>query len=483
MREAEGNGGQLERGLGLFSATALNMLDMIGVGPFITIPLMLAAMGGPQAMLGWIFGLLFALCDGLVWAELGASMPQAGGSYRYLLEIFGSKSWGRFFSFLFLWQLSFSAPLSIASGCIGLARYAGYLCPALAAGNWSREFTLNLPLLGAIHPAIILHWETLLAIATVLLAVFLLFRGIAAAGAISRLLWVGVMATIGWVVFGGLTHFNAAQAFDFPAGAFTLDTQFFHGLGLAMLVAAYDYWGYYNVCFLGGEVRRPERTIPRAVCLSILAVGLIYVVMNISILGVLPWRELAESGHSEARMYVISLFMERIYGHGAAVAATLLVIWTAFASVFSLLLGYSRVPYAAARDGNYFRPFARLHAKHKIPHVSLLALGLAAIVCCFFRLSEVIAALVVIRISVQFLVQILGLLLLRWRRPEFPRPWKMWLYPLPALLAAGGFLFVLFSRPNFWKELRLAAVVAALGAAIFFWRSWHRRLWPWTETE
>src|SRR3974377_1079512 len=122
---------QLIRGMGLGSATALNMLDMIGVGPFITMPLIIAAMGGPQAMLGWIFGAVFALCDGLVWAELGAAMPGSGGSYRYLQQIYGSDKLGRLISFLFIWQLSFSAPLSIASGCLGLAGSAAYFWPGL----------------------------------------------------------------------------------------------------------------------------------------------------------------------------------------------------------------------------------------------------------------------------------------------------------------------------------------------------------------
>src|SRR5512146_2598113 len=117
---------QLVRGIGLGSATALNMIDMIGVGPFITIPLIISAMGGPQAMLGWVLGAIFAICDGLIWAELGAAMPGSGGSYRDLREIFGSDRWGRFLAFLFIWQLSFSAPMAIATGCIGFAHYGTY---------------------------------------------------------------------------------------------------------------------------------------------------------------------------------------------------------------------------------------------------------------------------------------------------------------------------------------------------------------------
>src|ERR1019366_4746670 len=236
-------------------------------GPFITIPLIVSAAGGPQAMLGWIAGAVFALCDGLVWAELGAAMPNAGGSYQYLKEAFGPKSLGRLLSFLFIWQLSFSAPLSIASGCIGLAHYAGYIWPGLDHIWLSHTYHVGVPLLGSLD--------------------------------VSTVLMSGTLVAIAWIIFAGITHFNAARAFDFPQGAFTLSPAFFTGMGAAMLISTYDYWGYYNVCFLGGEVKDPGRTIPRALILSIIAVAAIYIVMNISVLGVIPWREM--TGQSAAQ--------------------------------------------------------------------------------------------------------------------------------------------------------------------------------------
>jgi basic amino acid/polyamine antiporter, APA family len=283
---------------------------------------------------------------------------------------------------------------------------------------------------------------------------------------------------VAWIIFAGLTHFDSARAFSFPTGAFHLSREFFMGLGAAMLVAAYDYWGYYNVCFLGGEVKDPGRTIPRALLLSIVLVGAIYIVMNISILGVLPWQELSAAAQTNTRFYVVSTFMQRIYGHAAGIVVTALVMWTAFASVFSLLLGYSRVPYAAALDGNYFRAFARVHPEHRIPHVSLLALGAVAALACFLRLADVIAALVVIRIMVQYLFQTVGVIILRARRPDLPRPFHMWLYPLPALLATAGFLFVLIARKNFLKEVRYAVVIVIAGVLLYLIRSWRRGEWP-----
>jgi basic amino acid/polyamine antiporter, APA family len=472
------NDRELIRGVGLVNATALNMIDMIGVGPFITMPLIVSAMGGPQAMLGWILGAFFAMCDGLVWAELGAALPGSGGSYRYLKEIYGPRRLGRLLSFLFIWQLSFSAPLSIASGCIGLAQYGSYYWPALERTLAGRDFRLVLPLLGPLEARVVVTAGTFVAIAAVIAAVLLLYRKITVIGWISRLLWVGVIGTVLWIIFAGLTHFNAARAFSFPAGAFHLSHDFFLGLGAAMLVATYDYWGYYNICFLGGEVRDPGRTIPRALLLSIALVACLYVVMNVSIVGVLPWQELQSAAHSGTRFYVASTFMERIYGPWAARVVTVLIMWTAFASVFSLLLGYSRVPYAAALDGNYFRAFARVHPEGRFPHVSTLALGAVAIAACFLRLADIIAALVVIRIMIQFLFQTVGVIVLRVRRPDLPRPFRMWLYPVPAMLATMGFLFVLVERKNFLKEVRYAVMLLIAGIVVYLVRSLRRKEWP-----
>jgi amino acid transporter len=476
LGDANDGEAQLIRGVGLWGATTLNMIDMIGVGPFITIPLIIAAMAGPQAMLGWILGALLVTCDGLVWAELGAALPGSGGSYRYLAEIYDRRKLGRLMSFLFIWQLTFSAPLSIASGSIGLAQYATYIFPWLG-----HETKVSVPILGNVEINAIP--VALVAIAAVSLAVFLLYRRITLIERLGKFLWIGVMLTILWIIFAGVTHFDAKLAFDFPPDAFTPRPEFFTGLGAALLVAVYDYWGYYNVCFFGGEVKDPGRTIPRALLLSILFVAIIYIVMNISILGVIPWREFAGAANTPAQRYVISSFMERLYGTKAGVVVTVLIMWTAFASVFSLLLGYSRVPYAAARDGNYFHVFARVHPRHRFPYVSLLVMGIIAALFCFFRLADVIAALVVIRILVQFLAQIVGVIILRVRQPGLVRPFRMWLYPLPALLALAGFIYVLISRKNFLKEIRYAAVLVVVGIIIYFIRARMRGEWPFVRTE
>ena len=468
----------LIRGIGLGGATALNMIDMIGVGPFITMPLVVAAMGGPQALLGWIVGAVLAICDGLVWAELGAAMPDAGGSYVYLREIYGPKRLGKLVSFLFIWQLSFSAPLSIASGAIGFAKYTAYLLPNLETQYAARQWSLQVPLLGALKLGWVVAGTTFLAIGIVLLAMLLLYRRITQIGRISKLLWVIVMATIVWIIFAGLTHFNSARAFSFPPGAFSLGKNFWFGLGAAMLVATYDYWGAYNVCFLGSELKDPGRTIPRAVLLSILLVAGLYLLMNLSVLGVMDWHEVIAAGGSNNKLYVFSTFMQRIYGSWAANLVTIMVMVTAFASVFSLVLGYSRVPYAAALDGNYFKIFARVHPVYQFPHVSLLALGGVSMLFCFFPLADVIAALVVIRILLQFILQAVGVIVLRIRRPDLSRPFRMWLYPLPAILAFLGFAYMVIMRHDALKQVRYAAVILIAGLIIYAVRAFHNREWP-----
>jgi amino acid transporter len=439
--------GQLGRTLGLKGAVAVNMLDMIGVGPFITLPLLLSAMGGPQAMLGWVLGALLAVCDGLVWAELGATMPEAGGSYRFLREMFPGRT-GRFLAFLFVFQLMFSAPLSVASGCIGLSQYAAYLWPVLhgAAWHWGR---------------IIAGAGTAVAIAAVGLAILLLYRNLASLRIVSYVLWTTVMGTLAWIFATALMHGHLAQAFDFPSGAFRLSPAFFAGLASAMLVATYDFWGYYNVAFLGGEVKDAGKVIPRAILISIGAVGLIYLALNVAVLAVVPWRPLVAMKDLGERQALISFFMQTAYGGtGGALAG----------KIAAVLVGYSRIPFAAARDANFFAALGRLH-RRGFPHVSLLWLGGAAALFCFFSLGEVIAGLVVLRILVQFLAQHAGVMWMRRTQPERRRPFRMWLYPVPPVVALVGFGWILMGRANYLRELGMAFCVLVVGAGVYVVRS------------
>ncbi len=449
------NGGEqrLERTLSLRGAVTLNLLDMIGVGPFITLPLLIGAMGGPQAMVGWVLGAVLAACDGMVWAELGAAMPEAGGAYAYLQQMYPGRV-GRWLSFLFAFQLLLSAPLSVASGCIGVAMYAGAVVPGLAG-----------------HAV----W---VAVASVAVAVALQYRTLSGVKRVAQALLVVVLATIAWTVVTGVWRGEWARVVAVPSGAFHLDAGFFAGLASAMLIATYDYWGYYNVTFLGGEARDPGRVIPRAVLWSIAIVAVLYLALNASVLSVMGAPGLIKAQRPEIRQAMLSEFMRIAYapmvGVGPAAVlgkiAAAMVVVTAFGSVFSLLLGYSRIPYAAARDGNFPAMFGRLHPRGRFPYVSLLVLGAVAAVCCFFSLGEVIAALVVVRIVMQFSLQHVGVMLLRKRRPEMVRPFRMWMYPLPPIVALVGFAYIMFVRRGSGRELMIAGAVVVVGTVVFLAR-------------
>ncbi|HKA59202.1 MAG TPA: APC family permease [Gemmatimonadales bacterium] len=443
----------MTRRFGLLHATALNMSNMIGIGPFITIPLLMSALGGPQAMLGWLVALIVVLCDGMVWSELGAALPESGGSFGYLRRGYGPVTFGRFMGFLFVWQFVLSGPLEIASGYIGFSQYLGYIWKGIT----SRQTLLVVTVIGLIN-------------------IVLLYRRITSIATITLTLWIGTLLTVVVVIVTGALHFDPRVAFDFPPNAFHLTGDFWLGLGAASAIGVYDYLGYYDVCYIGDEVEQPGRVIPRSILLSTVAVAIIYVAINFSIIGVVSWRDFVPAENNPYANFVVSIVMERIYGPGIATVLTAMILWTAFGSVFALLLGYSRVPYAAAKDGYFFKVFGRLHPSGGFPYVSLVVLGGLAILASFWSLGTVIAALVTMRILVQFVGQIGAVTLLRRRAPDMPRPYRMWLYPVPSLIALLGWVFIFVTtKPN---VIVFSLIALALGMLCFGVWSWRRKTWP-----
>lgn len=445
-----GGGAGLRREIGLWQGTALNIIDMVGVGPFITLPLILAAMGGGRALLAWILAALLAISDGLVTAELSAELPKAGGSYAFLREAYGPERWGRLVSFLFLFQICFSAPLSMASGAIGFSRYLR-------------------PLVGYAE-----QWEKPVAALACLLITALLFRRIGAIGKLSVVLWGGVMLTLGVVIGVGLPHLKLAafRFWDAPVVhvAGLPETGILWGLGPALLLAVYDYLGYYNICYLAEEVVEPTKTIPRVIIVSILAVAVLYVLMNACVVSVLPMEKAMTSKTAVAD------FVGVVAGSRVAQAVSVLILWTAFASVFSLTLGYSRILFAAGRDGNFFRVFSKLHPTGGYPWVAVAALGGMAALFSFVDLRKVVTAIISIRAVIPFMAQIAGAIVLRRTRPDLPRPFRMWLYPLPALIALVLWGFVLASPEKGFKLTGIAVI--AVGTSAFLLRARAAGEWP-----
>ena len=461
----------LQRRVGLGSAVLFNMLEMIGVGPFIALPLVIAAAGFRLSVWAWALGAAIAIADGLVWAELGAAFPRAGGSYAFLREIYGSKSAGNWLSFLYVWQVSFTAPLAVASGCIGLSGFLAVFWPGLQTAPFRAV------------PA--LHYSSVAASAACLLVTALLYRNIGSIARMASVLFAGVIAAIAAVIVSGFAHAAPAAAWRIPPAPALPVVLAIGGLAKGTLLATYCYWGYYNVCFIGSEIRRPERNIPRAILLSVLLVSALYIAMNLAALPSLAGASNHPAASASLPVQLVADIAASAFGGWAGFTIAALIVWTAFSSVFSLLLGYSRVPYAAARDGNYFRFLSAVHPRHGFPHRSLVALGLVGAVFCFFSLTQVIAMLVVTRILLQFSLQQIGVILLRIRRPALARPFRIPLYPLPPLAAMAGFAFMLFDPRRAQLQgggallgLAVAAAIAASGTLLYMLRALRLRQWP-----
>ncbi|HRG87578.1 MAG TPA: amino acid permease, partial [Chitinophagales bacterium] len=258
-------------------------------------------------------------------------------------------------------------------------------------------------------------------------------------------------------------HFDSSLAFTYAPDAFDLTPAFFLGLGQASIKTVYSFLGYYNVCHLGGEIQQPERNIPRSIFISIAIIAVLYLLMQISVLGVIPWQTAKDSP------FIVSLYFEKIYGHTVAQVATALVLFIAITSLFAVLLGYSRVPYAAAADGNFFAVFGKLHPTKNFPHVSLLILaGIAFFFSLLFKMKEVITAIIIVRIIIQFLSQSVGILLYHQKYKEEKFPFRMWLYPLPALIGIGVWVFIFFSAD--WIFIGGALGVIALGCLVYWFK-------------
>lgn len=438
---------ELKRTLGLGQASAINMIDMVGIGPFITLPMVIGMMNGPYFLYAWIAGAFLSIVDAMVWSELGAAFPKAGGSYNFLKESYGKNSAGKMMSFLFVWQTMIQAPLVIASAAIGFAKYFSYLVPLTSVT------------------------EKVVSGSVVVLIVVLLYRKIEAIGKISVFLWTGVIITMFWIIGGGIAHGNFLSPIENINSGLTFDYAFVTAIGYASVKSVYSYLGYYNVCHLGSEIKNPSKNIPRSMFISIAGIATLYLLMNVSVVSVIPWQ------HAKDSEFVVSEFMQVLAGNTAAKIVTCLILWVAFASVFSATLGYSRIPYAAAADGEFFKIFAKLHPTKDFPYVSLLVLGsIAFIFSMLFKLSEVISAILAMRIMIQFIGQAVGLLILRSKKDGTEFPYKMPLFPLPVILAIGIWIFILVSTGS--KLMLGGLVVIFLGTIVYFIKAKFQKEWP-----
>ncbi len=442
----------LHRSLGLFQSTVLNMIDMVGIGPFITMPIVIGLLGG-MYLWAWVAGAILSFIDAMIWSELGAAYPLAGGSYNFLKVSYGEKGVGKMMSFLYVWQTIIQAPLVAASAAIGFAQYFMFLVPLEI---WQQK---------------------MLSGSVIIFVTFLLYRKIESIGKIGVLLWIGVIGTLGWIIFGGLSHGNFSQPIIESKQYFSINTLASFLFGQACVKTIYSYLGYYNVCHLGGEIKAPGKNIPRSMFISIVAIAILYLAMNVSVTSVIPWQEIKHWVDTDTKVFVLSTFIERLYGHTAAIVITIMILWVALASLFAVMLGYSRVPFAAAQDGAFFRIFAKLHPTKGFPYVSLLILaGFAFVFSLLFRMGDVISGILAMRIMVQFIGQAVGLVLLRKRKGTKDLPFKMPLYPLPIVLAIAMWLFIFYATGI--AIIASFGIVLLSGIIVYLLKANIKKEWP-----
>ncbi len=436
----------LVRAMGLLQATATNVISMVGVGPFLTIPFMVAAMNGPHVIYAWLAGLVLALADGLVYAQLGAALPGSGGGYLYLKEAFQPFRLGRLMAFVFICQIVLVAPLSVAGGAVGFADYLQFVWTGMA------PLTHNL-----------------VAAVVCVLATALLWRNIEDVGRLAVVMLVFVLITVGWVIVAGLFSFSPAQAFDFPAAAFTFDRNLLMSVGAASVLAMYSYGGYNQVCNIGGEIKDPTRTIPRSIVLSTFLVAVLYILMTVVILGMIPWQEVRDS-RTVASVFIARTFSDPSTGQIAGNVMTGLILFVAAASLYATILGYSRIPYAAARDGNFFRAFGHVHPTKRFPDVSLVMIAIVSIPFCFFTLGQLVSWLIQVQVLLRFIWQCAAVILIRKYRPDIPQPFTMWLYPWPAIVSGALWLWIFFTGP--WEGIVFSVLflTASIGAYLVWAR-------------
>lgn len=427
---------QLNRKITLLQATSINMIDMVGIGPFVVMPFVVSKFQDGLFLWAWIFGAFTAFMDAMIWSELGAKYPLAGGTYNFHRIAFGEKN-GRLMSFLFVWQTAIQAPLVVASGAIGFAQYLSYL---VDLGFWEQKMVSG---------------------GLVILIFFLLYRKIETVGKISVALWAVVILTVSWIIFSGLTH-GEQEVKLLPEGTSSFfSCAFWAAVGQGSIKTVYSYLGYYNVCHLGGEIKNPGKNIPRSIFISIAGIALLYLLMNVSVMRVVDWHHVREDDK-----YLVSYFMQLIYGKQAAIIVTVLILCIALASLFAVVLGYSRVPYAAAADGNFFKVFAKLHPTKNFPYVSLIVLCAAGFAfSLFMKLGDVITAILAMRILIQFIGQGIGVVLLRRRFGTKDLPFKMWLFPVPVILSILIWLFLFYSTG--WFAL-WGILIAVIGILVYF---------------
>jgi len=455
------NGNQLKRELGAWAASSIVVGTVIGSGIFLVPRAMIQRVGTPSLVFGvWVFGGLLSLAGALTYSELSAALPEAGGEYAYLREAYGP-----LWAFLYAWtQMWVAKSGSIATLATAFFYYLTNFLPAM-----DRVFyTLDLPL-GPQGGPLELRYGQLFAMALILALAWLNYFGVKLGGRVQVAVTVVKVALIFFIILAGLGFGHPAGA----AGGRPLVPLTSAGFFAALVAALWAYDGWNNVSMVASEVRDPQRNLPRALVFGTAAVIGIYLLANAAYFHVLTASEVASSPR------VASEMMGRILGAPGAAAVSIAAMISIFAALNGSILTGSRVPYAAARDGLFFRAAARVHPLYSTPSVSILALSSWAALLVLSGRYEQLFTYVIFASWILYGMTAASVIVLRRKRPALERPYRVWGYPwVPGTFVIVALVLVLSTLFDSPRESLMGIGLILLGLPFYlFWNK--RRLGEW----
>lgn len=408
---------ELKRALGIWSAAAIVVGTVIGSGILLVPKTMVLNVGTPQMTFAvWVFGGLLSLAGALTYAELAAAMPEAGGEYVYLREAYGP-----FWGFVYGWtQMWVAKSGSIATLATGFFLYLANFRPELEGVM----YTIPLPL-GANGAPLEIRYGQIMAMAVILLLGLINYFGVKVGGDVQVVVTIIKVALIGAVIVIGLTcGIGKVSNYSTSVPAAGGVTGFF----AALVAALWAYDGWNNVSMVSSEIRNPQRNLPRALVAGTLLVMILYVLTNIAYFYVLSAPQVAASDRVPAEM------MRRIFGPGAANLVAIGAMISIFAALNGSILTGSRVPYAMARDRRFFQAVGRVHPVHRTPSVSILLLTVWSALLVLSGQYDQLFNYVIFASWILYGMATASVIVLRYRRPDMPRPYRALGYPVVPVL-------------------------------------------------
>jgi APA family basic amino acid/polyamine antiporter len=450
---------ELVRGLGLLDATLLIVGSVIGSGIFFAPSIMAGYLQSPGLLLGlWVLGGLLTLAGALSYAELAAAMPRAGGQYVFLSEAFSP-----LFGFLYGWTLLLAINTGfVAAVAVAFAKTLGFFVPAVGEGH----------VLFAI-PGVTFTTAQLVALVVIAVLTWLNVTGLRTGATVQNLFTFAKLGALGVLVALAVVTARGSIANFHPIAGLALGPEglkvgLFAALAGAMSKALFSYDSWYTVTFAAEEVKAPERNLPRSLVLGTLGVTVAYGATVAAYIALVPIGEMA--GITENR--IATEAAERMIGPAGGAFIAVAVLVSTFGCVNGLTLAGARVVYAMARDGLFFRGAARVHPRHRTPSVALLMHGLVAAALTLTGTYSDLLTMTAFSSLLFNVLTVIGLFVLRRRRPDLPRPYRAWGYPaVPLLFVAVALFFLVYMPVADPRNTGLGLLLTVAGVpAYIFWK-------------